>query len=47
MKEWQLAILARPLFLLAIFAVIVVPLEWLFIRYFPPGRIKRFLLTRW
>ena len=47
MKEWQLAILIRPLLLLALFAFIVIPLEAAFIRWFPEGRIKRLLLTRW
>lgn len=47
METWHWAILLRPLVLLALFAIIVIPLELLFIRYFPEGWIKRLLLTRW
>ena len=47
MQNWQLAVVLRPLFLLAFFGLIVIPLELAFIRWFPEGRIKRFLLTRW
>ena len=47
MKEWQVAILIKPLLLLGLFVLIVIPIELAFIRWFPEGRIKRFLLTRW
>lgn len=36
----------RPFLLLALMIAIVYPLRWLFERYMPEGRIKRFLLRR-
>ena len=47
MKDWHLALLLKPLILLALFAFVVLPLEWLFIRFWPEGPVKRRLLTRW
>lgn len=47
METWQWAALLRPLFLLILFGLVVIPIEVAFIRWFPDGRIKRFLLTRW
>lgn len=47
MESWHWAVLLRPLFLLILFVLIVIPLEVAFIRWFPEGRIKRFLLNRW
>jgi hypothetical protein len=38
--------LLRPLILLALFAIVVIPLEMLFIRFFPEGPLKRHLLRR-
>ena len=47
MKDWQLAIVLRPLLLVALFVTIVIPLEAAFIRWVPEGKLKRLLLTRW
>lgn len=42
MQSWQLAVLLKPLFVLAYIAVIAVPL-WLSRRYLPEGRVKRLI----
>lgn len=46
MTDFGLAMLLRPFILLALFAVVVIPLELLFIRFFPDGPFKRILLRR-
>jgi hypothetical protein len=47
MKDWHIALLLKPFIMLGLFALIVLPIERLFIRFWPNGRVKRFLLTRW
>jgi hypothetical protein len=46
MRDFDLAMLLRPFIMLAIFAVVVIPLELLFIKFFPDGPLKRRLLRR-
>ena len=46
MSNFELSMLLRPFILLALFAIIVIPLEMLFIRFFPDGPLKRRLLRR-
>jgi len=44
MEGYQLALLLKPLGLLLMMVCIVAPLKWLFIRFFPNGRVKTLLL---
>lgn len=46
MEPYVLAMILKPLIALIILLCIVAPLKWLFVRYFPNGRIKRLLLIR-
>ena len=39
-----LAILLKPLVALILFGLIVLPLKLLFVRFFPNGKVKAFLL---
>ena len=47
MQNWHWALLLKPFVMLFIGVVFIAPLKWLFIRYFPAGRVKRVLLIRW
>ena len=47
MKDWHIALLLKPFIMLGLFTLVVLPLEWLFIRFWPDGPFKRLLLTRW
>ncbi len=38
--------LLKPLVLLLLFVVVIIPLELAFMRWFPEGRLKRLLLRR-
>lgn len=46
MEPWVIALMLKPLGLLVFMLVIVAPLKWLFVRFFPNGRLKRLLLIR-
>lgn len=41
-----LAMILKPFLAFLILLCIVAPLKWLFIRYFPAGRMKTLLLRR-
>jgi hypothetical protein len=43
---WLVTLLLKPFLTLAFFAVLVVAPKLLFVRYFPDGKVKRFLLRR-
>ena len=44
MPAWLIAVLVKPLALLVLFSCIVLPLKLAFVRWFPEGPAKRFLL---
>lgn len=44
MKPWMIAVLIKPLALLVLFGLIVLPLKLAFVRWFPEGKVKQFLL---
>jgi len=44
--SWSLAIILRPLFLLVVVGLILVPARLAVQRYLPEGRLKRILLFR-
>jgi hypothetical protein len=41
-----LALVLKPILLLAFFVVLVAPLKWLFVRTWPEGPLKQRLLRR-
>lgn len=41
-----LALVLKPILLFLFFAVLVAPLNWLFLRFFPDGDLKRRLTRR-
>jgi hypothetical protein len=43
---FALSVLLKPLIMLIVFVLIVIPLEIAFIRYFPEGKLKQLLLRR-
>lgn len=47
MNDAFLVSFLKPLFVFGLFVFIVIPIELLFIKFFPEGRIKRLLLRRW
>lgn len=46
METWGWAIVLKPLFLLVLFGVIVLPIEMLLYRFFPESRLKVILFDR-
>ncbi len=46
MEPWVIAVIVKPLVLFILMVCIVLPIKLAFIRFFPEGRIKRFLLIR-
>jgi hypothetical protein len=44
MQSWLIAVIIRPLALLLLFLLVVRPLKLAFVRWFPEGRTKDFLL---
>lgn len=46
MDSWVIALIIRPLALLVFMVLIVVPIEYLFWKIIPEGRVKRFLFQR-
>jgi hypothetical protein len=44
MDGWLLAVIVKPLALLILFGLIVLPLKIAFVKWFPEGKTKRFLL---
>lgn len=46
MSTILLSLVLKPLFMLILLLCIVAPLKWLFVRFFPNGRVKTFLLRR-
>jgi len=44
--SWILAYLLRPIFMLALFGLVVIPLELLILRFVPQGRARRLLTHR-
>ena len=46
MDPWVATLILKPFILLAFMIIFVVLPKYLFMHYFPEGRIKRLLLTR-
>lgn len=47
MNSVVFALLLKPFIMLAFMVVCVIPPLYAFHRWFPEGRVKRFLLTSW
>ena len=45
--SWGLAILLKPFIAFVIMAGIVLPIEWIFRKIIPEGRLKRILFYSW
>lgn len=47
MNTMWIALLIKPLALLALFVLIVFPIKWAILKLLPDGKLKRLLNFRW
>jgi len=47
MSTLGISLLLKPFIAIAIMCLIVVPIKWVFWKFLPEGRLKRFLFISW